>query len=322
MLDSRKKEILNLLLHTCGYFSVDYLAKHVGVSEKTIRTDLKSLDEWLRKYPAIQLIRKPSLGVILQGSDQSIRALLRELEIGGNATLASSDQESRKIQLIKLLLENDKVFTMQQLADRFYVSKTTISCNLAEVEAWLNRYGLQLVKKPNFGLKVVGDERAWRTALSKVVEFSRKRKETSLTSELIGDVQEWMAQHELVIIESRIRDLERWMEFRFTDQAIINLTIHLAIAIKRIKLKKKISMPALELSKLQKKAEYDLAQKLVKSLERTFAVVFPETEVGYVTLHLLGAKIRYDEDASKKQLEQSLEKIDPQANGTWMARQL
>lgn len=313
MLDSRKKEILNLLLHSNGYFSVDSLAKRVGVSEKTIRTDLKGLDEWLSKYPDVQLIRKPSLGVILQGSDQSIRALRREIEIGGNTPPTSLSQENRKVHLIKLLLENDKVFTMQQLAERFYVSKTTISYDLAEVEAWLNRMGLRLVKKTNFGLKVEGDERAWRTALSKVVDLSRQREKTSFTSELMGDVSEWMAQHELAMIESRVRDIERWMDFRFTDQAIINLIIHLAIAIKRIKLKKKIPMPEHELSKLQEKAEYDLAKKLVKSLEQTFAVSFPETEVGYVTLHLLGAKIRYDEESSTKQLEQSLEKIDPQA---------
>ncbi len=320
MLDSRKIELLNLLLNTESSFSVDSLAKSLGVSEKTIRNDLKALDDWLKKFSDIQIIRKPSMGVILQGNPQSIQALRRELEIGSSTNHLSLDQESRKLQIIQFLLENDKVFTMQQLADRFFVSKTTISYDLAEVEAWLNRFGLKLVRKTNFGLKIEGDERSWRTALSKVIDLTRKKQESRLMSEKMYNVQEWMPQHELTMIESRIRDLEKEMDFRFTDQAIINLMIHLAIAVKRIKLKKKIPMPDHELLKLREKAEYGLAKKLVQSLEAAFSVPFPETEIGYVTLHLLGAKIRYDEESSIEQLETLLKKIDPQA--VMMAKRL
>jgi activator of the mannose operon (transcriptional antiterminator) len=313
MLDSRKKDLLNLLLETESYFSVDSLAKSLGVSEKTIRNDLKALDDWLKKFSDIRIIRKPSHGVYLQANSAAKQSLRNEIK-HKNETSLLLDQESRKLQIIRLLLETDKIITMQQLADKFYVSKTTISYDLAEVETWLSQFGLKLVRKPNYGLRIEGEERSWRRALFKTIERLKMsfNQESNVLSEQMY-VQGDSCEYELVLIESKIRSLEPLMDFRFTDQAIMSLILHIAIAVKRIKLKKKIQMPQAELVKLQKKAEYDLAVQLVRSLEKAFAVSFPEAEIGYITLHLLGAKVRYDDEASHEHLEMSLQKIDPEA---------
>jgi activator of the mannose operon, transcriptional antiterminator len=307
-----------LLNKTENYFSVDSLAKSLGVSEKTIRNDLKTLDKWLReKYPDILIIRKPSLGVILQAVPEARKSLRNQLNHAKESDKHPLlDHESRKLQLIMWLLESDKIFTMQQLADKFYVSKSTIGTDLAGVTAWLQQFDLKLVRKTNFGLKIEGEERAWRRALVSATDLLPKMPHQE-SSSLLADPQLFGQQRvdkvDWAFIENRIRSLEPFMNFRFTDQAIMSLIIHISIAIKRMKQKKKIQMDEAELAKLQGKEEYILALKLVHSLEKAFALSFPKDEIGYITLHLLGAKIRYDEETSGDELEQTLEKIDSEA---------
>jgi activator of the mannose operon, transcriptional antiterminator len=307
-----------LLDKTEQYFPVDSLAESLGVSEKTIRNDLKALDKWLReKYPDIFVIRKPSLGVILQAGIEARKTLRSQLTQAKAANKQPwHDHDSRKIQLILLLLENDKIFTMQQLADQFYVSKSTISTDLADVEVWLKQFDLRLVRKTNFGLKLEGEERAWRKALVSATELLAKlggEQQPSFWADQLFYGQQGMEKYDWALIENRIRSLEPFMNFRFTDQAIMSLIVHISIAIKRMKQKKRIKMDEGELAKLQGKEEYDLALKLARALEKDFALSFPGDEVGYLTLHLLGAKIRYDEETSGDELEQTLAKIDAEA---------
>lgn len=67
----RHKKILKTLLHAAHYVPVTSLAKDLRCSEKTIRNDLKALDEWMQRYPSLKIERKPSVGVLLKGDDMS-----------------------------------------------------------------------------------------------------------------------------------------------------------------------------------------------------------------------------------------------------------
>ncbi|RBW68864.1 BglG family transcription antiterminator [Bacillus taeanensis] len=304
----RQKEILLILLKSNGYLSVDSLAKRLDCSEKTIRNDLKMLDEWLGNYPKVEIIRKPSVGIFLNAHEIDRKELLQEV-IGTEQHDIS--QNERRNELIKILLKADKVHTMQQLANLFYVSKSTIGQDLIEVEHWMRSFDLRLVRKPNLGLKVEGEEKAWRTALSKVIDVSANQ--LSFVSLQENVLQEVISSYDYSLIETEIRKIERALDFQFTDQAMTNLTIHLAIAVKRIKLGYGIIMPQEELVELQEKKEYALALQLAESLERILAVKIPNDEVGYMTLHLLGARFHYDHSMEHEHVEESLQKIDSEA---------
>lgn len=312
MLDNRKKEVLKILLEKEGYCSVDELAWRMHVSEKTVRTDLKAIDSWLTGFPDVELVRKPKIGVYMQATPEAKKVLLQQLSTNQEG---SSDQERRRLQIISLLLQKDQVLTMQQLANLFYVSKTTISHDLVEIDKWLTRWGLQLIRKTNVGLKIEGDERNWRAALSEVTEELARQKSSQELWYIDSAIQEQflLGKYELANIERLIRNLEPSMNFRFTDEAVMNLTVHIAIAIKRIKQKKKIELPPDELEKLMQKKEFALATQLANALQSLFSVTLPESEIGYMTLHLLGAKVRQSDFHSKEPLQNLLEGIDPEA---------
>ncbi|MFB8732997.1 helix-turn-helix domain-containing protein [Bacillus sp. SL00103] len=61
----------------------------------------------------------------------------------------------------KLLLQQDYL-KIDQLAEELFISRMTVSSDLKKDEL-LARYGMALVSKPGFGLKIEGDELQKRT---------------------------------------------------------------------------------------------------------------------------------------------------------------
>lgn len=43
---------------------------------------------------------------------------------------------------------------------------------------------------------------------------------------------------------------------------------------------------------IQGKQEYQIAAKLIERLSEAFSIDIPEDEIGYITMHLMGAKLR------------------------------
>ncbi|MFG5456490.1 HTH domain-containing protein, partial [Enterococcus faecalis] len=59
-MNTRQKDILNLLLsEPDDYLVVQDFADRVKCSEKTIRNDLKTIEDYLNQHSDAQLIRKP-----------------------------------------------------------------------------------------------------------------------------------------------------------------------------------------------------------------------------------------------------------------------
>ncbi|GAA3313295.1 hypothetical protein GCM10020331_003110 [Ectobacillus funiculus] len=47
---------------------------------------------------------------------------------------------------------------------------------------------------------------------------------------------------------------------------------------------------------LQSTPEYKIAENIIKQLETVFQVDIPTAEIGYITMHLHGAKLRHDKE--------------------------
>ncbi|MBE2943938.1 BglG family transcription antiterminator [Anoxybacillus flavithermus] len=303
---ARHKKIIKALLDANHYLSVTSLADDLRCSEKTIRNDLKVIDQWLQRYPTLKIERKPSVGVRLEGDNEEKETLFRDL-------LRMNDNEERQLQLLKCLLMADKPMTMQQLADRFYMSKTSIHDDLEEIDYWLRSFHLKLIRKPNLGLKVEGEEKNWRAALSKLVELFVDHAYYMLNEQQLKMVADVIQPYEVAFIEKAVQELEATLSFPLTDEAIISLTIHIAIAVKRMKQGYRIQMNPIQLEELQQKREYKLAEQLARKIEMWFAIKIPAAEVGYMTLHLLGARIRYDRVRLAKGVEQFFSQVDEEA---------
>lgn len=281
-----------MLCETREFISIVVLADQLGVSEKTVRSDLKALDCWLmEKNYSVRIVRKPGTGVMLQGEENRIQKLLLDLVQYSASSLP--DKEMRQLQLILFLLESDKFITIQQAADRLFISKTTVANDLDDIEHQLAAYGLTFIRKPNLGLKLVGEEEAWRKAWRAMIyklAIGWADTDPGQTLVRLG----MLSRLEKSVIEQSLHVLESSLPFRLTEESAQHWIVDTAIVIKRLKLGRTVNLNPQELEYLQSRKEFDWVQQCTKSMEKSFAVRFTLMELGRLTSLLLGAALRTD----------------------------
>ncbi|GAB6099212.1 hypothetical protein JCM16358_10910 [Halanaerocella petrolearia] len=162
--NKRSGKILRILLSNEKPIIIKKLAKEFDVSARTVRSDLKKLEEWL-KLRNINLIKKPRVGVWIEADSVQKAELERQLFKAQKNNDPLSPPRRQKY-ILKCLLETDKQYTMKLLAEELYVSRSTIYKDLKKVETWLSNYDLILERKRNCGIEVRGDEKNWRKAVA------------------------------------------------------------------------------------------------------------------------------------------------------------
>lgn len=301
-MEKRCGEIVRLLLTAQAPLTVDEIAGQLQVSNKTIRNDLQAVNELLAQH-ALRLQKKPGCGVSVDGAPLERLALLEQLRHLPQ-TQAPDSPQGRQFYITKRLLLNGKQMTMQELADELFVSRVTVHKDMAAVEGWLNRYSLQLLSRPNYGVQIEGSEENWRHAVAGLLANLKESDELReiLEQEELGRVEHKTLLKLKSLVDLDYGKLERILaraeasaKFRFSDEAYSGLMIHIAIAIERLRQNKDIEMPPQLLASLQEHAEYPVAAQIAAEIAEAFQLQLPDSEIGYILLHIVGAKRRQNE---------------------------
>ncbi|MCP9300430.1 BglG family transcription antiterminator [Bacillus halotolerans] len=300
-MNTRQKDILYLLLsEPDDYLVVQDFADRVKCSEKTIRNDLKTIEGYLHEHSPAQLIRKPGLGVYLNIEEHERARLTQQLGTEHFGSKHQSDEE-RILQIAYQLLMNPKHVSAKEIAAQHFLNKSSIKRDLHEIEEWLKRFDLKLVSKQRLGLKIEGNERNKRKALARISDLIDN---PEFTSQFIKSK---FLSHEVKFVSNEFKTLQKHRSIYFTDETFENLLLHTLLMIRRIKKKQPISISPTEMAAVEKKIEYQWAIACLKRLEAVFAIRFPREEAVYLTLHILGGKVRFrSQGEEKKVLENPL----------------
>ncbi|WP_068614441.1 BglG family transcription antiterminator [Paenibacillus tuaregi] len=303
-MNNRQREILRMLLtEENRLWLVQDFADEIGCSEKTIRSDLNIIEEFLDRNSGASLIRKPGLGIYLEVEEADRADLIDRLYAGEILTDHKSDEE-RILHLAYRLLMNAKPVAIQDLASEYYVNKAVIRKDLDQIREWLRRFDLTLISKQRVGLGVEGSEKSKRTALARLDQLIDS---PELTGQML---RKQFEPHEVSAVYHELRALQKQHSLPFTDETFESLILHILLMIKRTKLKQPISLPDLEIDTLEEKAEFAWAEEFLEALKPVFAVPFPREEAAYLALHLLGGKFHYREEKGEG-LERKLVDRDP-----------
>src|SRR5699024_4799891 len=139
-----------------------------------------------------------------------------------NGTFIPKSPEERITYLIKRLLLIDDYIKLDDLADEMYVSKSTIQNDLIPVRNILSAYDIHLESRPNYGMKVRGEELQLRFCIAEHIFDRNEEKcnpilDTDLTSLSRTDLETI-----LEIIMGQIKE----NHLTLSDIAINNLFIH------------------------------------------------------------------------------------------------
>ncbi|PAF17901.1 BglG family transcription antiterminator [Terribacillus saccharophilus] len=293
MLTNRGRAILKHLMSLETPISGRYLANHIQVSIRTIREDVKILNSFIHDHGAIidSIMGKGyELNIIHEKQFYKyIRSITGDLEL----QTVPSQPEDRVSFIIKHLLMNEHYVKLDEIADLLFVSKSTVQNDLRIVKESLSKYDIQLKSRPNYGLKLIGNELKMRFCMSEYL-FNRKAEGNHyLLSE------QFMAEEDLNTVKRILLEKINMHNIPLSDIAFNNLLVHISIAINRIKFNNYVKIFKSDLDDILDKHEYIVAGEIVKDVEYTFDVQFPKEEIAYIAIHLLGTKIVADSNGNK-----------------------
>lgn len=289
MLNARMKTILRELMALESPITGDYLATINQVTSRTTRNDVKDLNTIISEYGAdIHTImgKGYQLEVI---DDHKFRHFLGTVFHEGvsNDRLIPSLPEERTVYLIKRFLLSNRYLKLDDLADEIYVSKSTIQNDLKNVKNVLSDYNIHLESRPNHGLRVAGDELKLRFCMAEYVFNRSDEISDKLPQELFSSLnkKDMDAILDIIVKEINANDIT------LSDVAINNLLIHIVIAYKRVREGHHVILYHTDFEEIVEQKEFQVAERIVKKVEATFQVRFPEEEVAYAAIHLLGTKM-------------------------------
>lgn len=299
----RLLKITNIILDESNPITIDKIAAKINVSNKTIRNDMKILEKDLEKM-GLKLVKKTGIGTTIEGEDEKKAILLDKINKSLNYVNPITPDE-RYVYILKRLFMGTGSTFIQELADELYVSRVTIYKDLANVEEWLKKYDLTLLRRPNYGIEIVGDEKNLRIAISTLIAEDRETEELKefLYSGYNGRIDFKCLTELMKLVDIDYRKLEKIvgraeekLSYKLSDESFVGLVIHIAIGIKRLEEGCNILLSEDILNGLKQKEEYTIAEEMAEEIKNDLGVNLPEAEVGYILLHLIGAKIKVNDE--------------------------
>ncbi|KRL03531.1 BglG family transcription antiterminator [Liquorilactobacillus capillatus] len=288
MISGRQRRIL-LALSSKQFVTSEWIAKELNLSSRTVRDEIHRMNTISPTSFKITSVR--GKGYQLQEYEPAYLNKLSQ----NTETIMSYDfsvQKNRITYLLKKLLLADGYLKLDVLADEMYVSKSTIQNDLKKVRAILLQEKLQLLNRPYYGMAVNGKEYDKRLCLSKYV-YQDTQPFDQLNRHWQFDRESFKKIKEIILTQAE------FYHVAFSDVALENLAVHIAIACERIKQGKLIDVLPGHLSG-KYSFERKLASEIIKHIETYTCLVFPYTELEYVVVQLLGTKLIYGDDIFNK----------------------
>ena len=94
-------------------------------------------------------------------------------------------------------------------------------------------------------------------------------------------------------LEQMIRVTENDLGYKLSDNAFMGLVVHLSLAVRRIKNHEAVTVDKELFPHLKVTREFIAAKKLSENISTALNMEIPESEIYYITMHILGARSRY-----------------------------
>lgn len=290
MLNNRCSNILKCIINSNSPITIKDIAEKFNISTRTIRYDLDIIDKYLKEILSKKLIRKPNEGISIELSKEETNKICNLFKKINDYDYVLSQNERIVYIICELLRKNDYI-TISNIADKMCVSRGTINNDLKLVKKWLEKNNIELESIKGRGIKAIGEEREIRKLTSSLLFESN-----DISNDINSNLIKMFNDIDMEFIRSLIKTAEEQMRNTLSDYAFNSLLIHIAIAIKRIELSNDIVMDKEELNSLSKTPEFAIASGIARMIEDKYYIKMPKSEIGYITIHLLGSNVMINEE--------------------------
>ena len=274
-MDGRLNRILSVLSEDL-YINMETVADQLEVSERTARTLVSQLDELLcRNGAAIERRRGLGLRLCVKEPER-----YQEFIKGRTSALLPETGKERIEFILARLFADASGVKAEELCERLYISRKTLSLDLKGVEQYLNKHHLALERKPYYGLKIQGDEFSIRLCMSAAFyEFSDQWfKEIYHTF--------WDGEQ----IRNEILSSVKQCGETIYEMDIPNIVLQVQIALYRWGRGCVIPLEEMKHSDLLHEGDIRAARLCAEGLKEAFGICLPVPEIKYMAIQLLGKK--------------------------------
>lgn len=163
--NQRSKEILNLLIEKNNIF-IQELSEIHEVSERTIRNDISSLNDYLDNLSFGRIdIKQKKITLYLVVSKEVLYQDINKFDVY-EYKFSSAE---RSLICLLLLISNKGYVTLNQLSEKLLASRSTIVNDVKNMRKLAEKHNLKVISKANKGYKVDGKEEAIRTFLYGII---------------------------------------------------------------------------------------------------------------------------------------------------------
>lgn len=234
-MNNRQRKLIQLLLDHYSPIHGNDIANYLGTTTRTLRQDIFYINDILKKQN-IKINSSSSKGYWINESDKHTISSYIHMQ---KDDLIPTNQNQREIATCFYLLEHDNDFvSMGLLADLFYVSKTTISNTVKNIEdIILASKGLTLNISLKKGLLLTGTEFYKRNLYSSIILLFYEL-EGSFINRYIQ--QKYDTNHCMHILYDTLMEYYSQQKFMLTNKSLMITIYELVITSFRINEKKYI----------------------------------------------------------------------------------
>ncbi|OFU53274.1 BglG family transcription antiterminator [Aerococcus sp. HMSC10H05] len=220
------------------------------------------------------------IGIYLTGEDIDV-------VFNSNQGLDIFLDDDRQLEFISILINSNGYITIQEIADKMFLSRSSVENLLKETRTILQKNGLEVIGTKN-GIKIDIDEMDKRKLISKIVNsFKSKivasqstKNKFKMSIKFSSDAKQFIDMATLDKVADVLNEFIHITNLYLTDYEFNSLAIHLSISIERIikefKVKEVKSTSALEKNTI----------RLKQLIEKEFGIVVPYYEQEFMNIHI------------------------------------
>jgi len=283
--EDRKFLIIKLLQHNHN-IPLAELAQKLNVSTRTIRNDIKLLNDILEDSAFIEIEQGECCFYITDHYE------LEERKISLEKMQRDFDSPQKRVAyIIKTLMTNDKPYSTEELAYDMNLGRTTLSNEIKKLNEVLKNYGLSIEGTQNAGIQLKGEELQLRLFIL----------------EHIYD----MVYEEEAIQENIQNCIETLFEqYRLESTTEKNFFHYVVMSVDRIQSGHSLKYMDEKFYVLQKSNAWDIIQTVANELRPLLNKEISIEEKLFMTIPLAGMRTPTDlENISKMELKQNIDEV-------------
>ncbi len=160
-----QKMILGVLESAEKPVSAHYIGNRLGLSAKTVRSNITGCSKILKKH-GVSIISRRGSGFYLSASDDTISALNEKYGVGKTTSRLIPSDDIYAHWLIRQLLMGISVMSIDDVSEKLYINPTSVKKIVSKCRDLLSQFALELQFHKKQGFQIRGSEMSMRLCMA------------------------------------------------------------------------------------------------------------------------------------------------------------